>query len=245
MATSCAVSSRFACVSSSARDAHTNKRDAVQRVDRPVRDDRPRPERNRALPREDERPERCSRCAATQFAKPYVRKKKGPRKRSHATARREMGSRPRDVAGSAMSRRASETVKMPHSSMRCVDLAKARGRDQLVQLHLRAAPHDPRAAAVAREAARDELELRMPRLAGVDEEAVGLRSRRRVPRATRAASRCPGKSSYRPDTMPIVGRGASAARLARSNASPCSNVAIASRRRWRISARPCSTLRRS
>ena len=47
-----------------------------------------------------------------------------------------------------------------------LDLAEPGARDQLVHLGLRAPAHHPRlAAAMARQRARDELELRMPRLA--------------------------------------------------------------------------------
>src|SRR5688572_12501505 len=53
-------------------------------------------------------------------------------------------------------------------------LAEARALDQLVHLALRAAPHHPRlATAVAGERARDQLELRMPRLARVDQHPAG------------------------------------------------------------------------
>src|SRR6188472_53604 len=55
-----------------------------------------------------------------------------------------------------------------------IDLAESRRTDQLVELHLRPAAHHPRAAAMTRETSRDELELRMPRLARVHEEAAGV-----------------------------------------------------------------------
>lgn len=71
-------------------------------------------------------------------------------------------------------RTASETVKMPHSSeSEVVDLAEACGsRDEVIELALRAATHDPRrTVAVAGERPGDQFQLRMPRLAGVDRAA--------------------------------------------------------------------------
>src|SRR5216683_4552688 len=54
------------------------------------------------------------------------------------------------------------------------DLAEAGGSHELVHLFLRAPAHHPgRSLPVAAQRARDQLELRMPRLARVDEEAAG------------------------------------------------------------------------
>src|SRR5205085_7631839 len=51
-----------------------------------------------------------------------------------------------------------------------IDLDEPCIGDELVHLDLRAPPHDPRsAAAVARQCARNQLELRVPRLVGVDQ----------------------------------------------------------------------------
>ena len=58
-----------------------------------------------------------------------------------------------------------------------VDLAESGTRDELVELRLRAPPHHPcRAAAVAGQRAGDELELRVPGLAGVEQDAAAERA---------------------------------------------------------------------
>ena len=85
-----------------------------------------------------------ARSDASQLARPYVSKKNGARNAAtqRAPPRPLLGRDARRCAHAPV-RAASETVKMPHSSMRCVDLAEARGLDQLVHLRLRAPAHHP------------------------------------------------------------------------------------------------------
>ena len=88
---------------------------------------------------------------------------------------RRGGGRVSGRHGHAQTRRATETVKMPHWSMRWSSFSKPAAVDQLVHLALRAPAHHPGLAAAMRgQAARDHFELRMPGLVGVDEQAAGL-----------------------------------------------------------------------
>ena len=76
-----------------------------------------------------------------------------------------------------------------------LDLLEAGVLDELIELGLGAAPHDPRAAAaVAGERARNQLELRMPGLAGVDRDSRRARRRARARAATRLPAHCRGRA---------------------------------------------------
>ena len=135
-------------------------------------------------------------------------------------------------------RSASDTVKMPHSSMRCSTFSEPGGGDELVHLGLRAAAHDPGlAAAMAGQRAGDQLELRMPGLAGVDQIAArrdgGGQPGERAPH-----HRVVGEQLVKPgDDGRASGAGSIAARLSRSKASPLTKRAMPASPRGRSA--PC------
>ena len=181
------------------------QRQRIEDVDRPVRHDRPGDERDRVLPGEDDRRRHRRAAAASQFAEAVGREEervrgRRARRRRGATAappvRRGQRHRRRSAHAAPPIRSASDTVKMPHSSMRCSELAEAGGGDELVHLGLRAPAHDPGlAAAMAGQRARDQFELRVPGLAGIDQIAARRDRGGQPGERARAPARCPGNSS--------------------------------------------------
>src|SRR5215218_5999980 len=72
--------------------------------------------------------------------------------------------------GAALRHRDGEN---PHLVNPLLDFPDSRRGDQLIQFGLRPAAHDPGLAlSMAGERASNQLELRMPRLAGVDQESA-------------------------------------------------------------------------
>ena len=65
-------------------------------------------------------------------------------------------------------------MNIPHGSISCETFSKPARPHQLVHLRLRAAAHDPRLAFAVGQHAGDELDLRMPRLIGVDQMPARL-----------------------------------------------------------------------
>ena len=173
--------------------AGQEQRQRVEDVDRPVQKDRPRPERHVPLPVEGHR----------RHVRPRGRPPVG-----EAVGCVEQRPQKHQPCGGALPgplcqpgahrsvRTASDTVKMPHSSIRWSILRKPAASTSWSISYLRAPAHHPGLAlAVAGERARDQLELRMPRLAGVDAGSRRARSRRASPRASGATMSLSGNSS--------------------------------------------------
>ncbi|MCW0369422.1 hypothetical protein NB710_000359 [Xanthomonas sacchari] len=104
--------------------AADEERDHVEQVDRPVRDDGPRPERDLGFPGERQRRhggatrgQRVGQAVAEEEERPQQRQ---PGQRPPP--------RPRGRGAHGAIRCASDTVKMPHSSMRCSSLRKPAAR---------------------------------------------------------------------------------------------------------------------
>src|SRR2546421_5154792 len=120
-----------------------------------------------------------ARCAAIQLANPYEMKNSGASSASHAAARRHGRSAakcsllPRAGEGSGMRaltarQRDGENAPLVDSLL---ELAKTGALDQLIHFRLRAPAHHPwNAAAMTRERARDQLELRVPRLSRIEKK---------------------------------------------------------------------------
>ena len=107
------------------------QRQSVEEIDRPVRNDRPRHERDRALPVEDDRADLRDARRSPRSRNRRSRRRTAPETR----ARRKRGPTAVRADGAAATacvhdarRSASDTVKMPSSLMRCRSLRKPAAR---------------------------------------------------------------------------------------------------------------------
>src|ERR1035437_10157973 len=124
---------------------------------------------------------------AAALAKLYVKKKNGARNTSQVRARSHGRSLIRPFQASGPLRQSDREQTFRVDALR--HLAKSSHPHQFVQFLLRAPAHDPgRACAMTGQSSRNELDLRMPWLAGVNQASAGFdcacQSRERLPHST-------------------------------------------------------------